>query len=146
MQRWSTSEPLALPIDIGSATRIDLEFAAVRRNTGTFTMYVFLNPDELPENAGRDHPSFAAGYTVFAQAGCWGDAGHCDWELGPVHEFDPRPPHHLQPINLTLDVTTAVKRLGNPDDLTVHVHAARLSDREATEVLLFERISVLVYQ
>jgi hypothetical protein len=71
----STSEPLALPIDIASAKRIDLEFIGVRRNTGTFTLYVFLNPDDLPESAGRSHPSFAAGYTVFGQAGCWSEAG-----------------------------------------------------------------------
>ena len=146
MQRWKTTEPLALPIDIRTASRIDLQFTGVRRNTGTFTLYVFLNPDELPASAGRSHPSFAAGYTVFGQAGCWGEAGHCDWERGPVHEFDPRPAHHLHPINLTLDVTSAVRQLGNPDDLTVHVHAACLSDREAAEVFLFERISVLAYQ
>jgi hypothetical protein len=60
--------------------------------------------------------------------------------------FDPRPPHHLYPITLTLDVTDAVTRLGNPDDLSVHIHAARLDDREASDVFRFERIFVLAYQ
>lgn len=146
MQVWSTSEPLALPIDVGRVSRLDLEFTEVRRDLGSFTMFVFLNADELPQDAGRDHERFAAGYTVFAQKGCWGDSGHCDWERGPVSPFDRRPQHHLRPFNLTLDVTQAVKRLGNPDALQLTIHAAQLDDPAATDVLRFRRVAALAYQ
>jgi hypothetical protein len=146
MQRWR-SQPLSLPLDVVTATRVDIEFAGVRRNHGSFTLLVFINAAQRPpDDAGRDHPSFAAGYSVFAQDGCWGGAEHCDWERGPVHEFDPRPAHHVHPINLTLDVTPAVKALGNPEELVLDVHAARSNDPDATEVLRFESVSVLGYQ
>jgi hypothetical protein len=146
MQRWR-SEPLPLGVDVAATTRIDLEFAGVRRNEGSFTLLVFINAQEdLPASAGREHPSFAAGYSVFAQAGCWGDAGHCDWERGPVHEFDVRPPHHLQPFTLVLEVTDAVRALGNPDALTLDVHAARTADPDARDVFRFESVTALAYQ
>jgi hypothetical protein len=147
MQVWSTSQPLALPIDLARVSRLDLEFLDVRRDRGSFTMFVFLNADDdHPQDAGRDHERFAAGYTVFGQSGCWGENGHCDWERGPVSNFDRRPEHHLRPFNLTLDVTQAVKRLGNPDSLTVTVHAAKLDDAEATDVLSFRQVAALAYQ
>lgn len=146
MQVWRTSKPLALPIDVARVGRLDLEFTEVRRDLGTFTMFVFLNVGELEPDAGRDHTRFAAGYTVFAQTGCWGESGHCDWERGAVSAFDRRPQHHLHPFNLTLDVTQAVKRLGNPDSLDLTIHAARLDDPAATDVLRFRQVAALAYQ
>ncbi|HEY6780266.1 MAG TPA: hypothetical protein VI111_04885 [Thermoleophilaceae bacterium] len=146
MQRWTAPQPLALPIDVATVSRLDLEFLDVRRDEGSFTLYVFLNADELGPEAGRDHPHFAAGYTVFAQTDCWGDEGHCDWKRGRVHDFDRRPDHHLTPFNLTLEVTQAVKRLGNPDTLTVTIHAARLGDPDADDVFRFRELVALAYQ
>jgi len=146
MQVWSTSAQLALPIDVERVSRLDLEFIDVRRDRGSFTVLVFLNADELAQNAGRDHERFAAGYTVFAQSGCWGASGHCDWERGPASAFDRRPEHHLRPFNLTLDVTRAVKRLGNPDALKLTIHAAALDDPAATDVFRFRQVAALAYQ
>lgn len=146
MQRWTTETPLSLTIDVERASRVDLEFLEVRQDTGSFTFYIFLNADELPADAGRDHEAFAAGWTVFAQSDCWGDDDHCAWERGPLHEFDRRPQHHLTPANITVDVTDAVKRLGNPDELRVTIHAARIGDPEADDVLRFRELVVLAYQ
>ncbi len=148
MQRWSPDAPLALPIDFETVKRIDLEFESVRRDAGTFTAFVFINPEgNLDDDAGRDHPSFAGAFTIFAPARCWGSEGHCDWERGPVSAFDRRPPHHLTPINVSLEVTDSVERLGNPGELHVKVHAARLAEPQAAEgVLRFDRLTALAYQ
>jgi hypothetical protein len=147
MQRWSTPEPLQLPIDFAGLARLDLEFVNVHRDAGSFTAFVFVNPGELSSDAGRDHESFAGSFTVFAQRECWGEGDHCDWQRGPVSAFDRRPPHHLTPINVSMDITEVIERLGNPDALSVTVHAARRADPEAAEgVLVFDRVIALAYQ
>jgi hypothetical protein len=147
MQRWRTPEPLPLPIDVARIARLDLEFVEVRRDLGSFTFYVFLNAEEdLPADAGRDHPHFAAAYSVFAARGCWGSEGHCDWRRGPVSPYDRRPPHHMRPFTLTLDVTDGVKALGNPPTLDVTVHATRIAEPDAEDVFLFRELQALSYQ
>ncbi len=145
MQRWTAEKPLALPIAFDRAKRIDLELADVRRDGGSFTAFVFLNAGELPADAGRDHENFAGSFSVFASAGCWGDEGHCDWKRDPVGPFDRRPPHHLSPINVSMDVTETALRLGDPKRLTVTVHATRTADPEDEDVLRFGQLTALVY-
>jgi hypothetical protein len=147
MQRWSTPEPLRLPIDFSAVARLDLEFVNVRRDGGSFTAFVFVNADELSADAGREHDSFVGSFTVFAQSECWGEGDHCDWQRGPVSAFDRRPPHHLTPINVSMNITEALAELDNPDTLSVTVHAARRADPEAAEgVLMFDRVIALAYQ
>lgn len=145
MQRWTADKPLALPIAFDAVKRIDLEFVNVRRDGGSFTAFVFLNAGELPADAGRDHESFAGSFSVFAAGECWGDEGHCDWKREPVSPFDRRPPHHLSPIDVSMDVTEAALRLGDPKRLTVTVHATRTADPEDEQVLRFEQLTALAY-
>jgi hypothetical protein len=146
MQRW-TSEPLALPAPAEQIATAQLELQGVRHGGPSFVFYVFLNagPDPLPDHAGRDHDRFAAARTVFAHGDCWGGAGHCDWEQGPVSPFDRRPEHHLTPRTLTLDVTDALKALGDVDEVVVTIHAAQPSNRDETNVLRFERLALNAY-
>ena len=147
MQRWTTPEPLVLPIPFEIVRRLDLEFINVRRDAGSFTAFVFLNAGDLPPDAGREHEHFAGSFTIFAPTECWGVDDHCDWRRGPVSVFDRRPPHHLAPINVSMEVTDTIRRLGQTDALTVTIHAARRLDPDATEgVLRFERLSALAYQ
>jgi hypothetical protein len=83
---------------------------------------------------------------VFAPTECWGGEGHCDWERGPVSAFDRRPPHHLTPINISMDVTEMIRRLGNPNRIDVTVHAARTTDPDLREgVLTFEQLTAMAY-
>jgi hypothetical protein len=145
MQRWTTEKPLALPVPFDAVKRIDLEFVNVRRAGGSFTAFVFLNADELPADAGRDHESFAGSFSIFSATECWGDEGHCDWKREPVSDFDRRPLHHLSPINVSMDVTETALRLGDPRRLAVTVHAARTADPEAEDVLRFEQLTALAY-
>jgi hypothetical protein len=147
MQRWVTPGPLRLPIDFAGTRRLDLEFTNVRRDAGSFSAFVFVNAEDLNGAAGREHERFAGSFTVFAPTECWGVDDHCDWEKGPISPFDRRPPHHLTPINISMDITATIRRLDNPDTLTVTVHSALLDDPEATEgVLRFERLTALAYQ
>jgi hypothetical protein len=146
MQLWNTPKPLAVPIAFDSIKRIDLEFVNVHRDTGSFTAFVFLNAKDLSPKAGRDHDRFAGSFSVFAPEECWGGEGHCDWERGPVSAFDQRPLHHLSPINVSMDVTEAALRLGDPKRLSVTVHAARTSEPKLKEgVLRFDELTVLAY-
>jgi hypothetical protein len=128
--------------------RLDLEFEDVRRDCGSFSAYVFVNADEdLPADAGRTHPSFAGSFSVFAPARCWGTDGHCDYQREPVSAFDRRPPHHLTPINVSMNISDVLQRLDDPDELVVTIHAVRTADREATEgVLRFARLTALAYE
>jgi hypothetical protein len=148
MQRWTTPEPLVLPIRFSEVQRLDLEFINVRRDAGSFTAFVYVNVDEPSiGDAGRNHEHFAGSFSIFAPTECWGVEDHCDWSKGPVSAFDRRPPHHLTPINVSMDITDAIRRLGDPDALTVTIHAARREDPDAEEgVLRFERLTALAYQ
>lgn len=147
MQRWTTPTPIELSIDYARLARLDLEFVNVRRDIGTFTALVFVNSAELASDTGREHESCVGSFTVFAPSECWGGEGHCDWTRDPVSAFDRRGPHHLTPINISMEITDAMPRLGNPDALSVTVHAARRSDPEATEgVLVFDRLLALAYE
>ncbi len=148
MQVWTAPEPLTLPVPFATLSSVELIFRSTRRDTGTFTAYVFVNHDgPVPADAGRDHESFAGAFTLFANSSCWGSDGHCDYTKGPVSEYDLRPPHHLTPIDITVDITRAIRRLENPDALTVTVHAQRLAEPEATEgILRFTELTALAYQ
>lgn len=146
MQTW-TSAPLAVAVPARRVSRLDLAFERLRRDQGTFTAYVFLNDPDVPADAARDHPSFAAAFTIFAANGCWGGEGHCDFDREPVTVFDRRPEHHMRPITVNVDVTDAVRRLEDPSSLTVTVHAARLGEPDAdTGVITFEALTVFAYQ
>jgi hypothetical protein len=148
VQSWMTAEPLALPIAFAEVKRVDLEFVNVRRDNGSFTAFVYINAGTLaPADAGRDHERFAGSFSIFAPTHCWGVDDHCDWSKGPVSAFDRRSPHHLSPINVSMEVTDVIRRLDDPSELTVTIHAARRDDPDATEgVLRFERLTALAYQ
>jgi hypothetical protein len=148
MQQWTSPEPLRLPIPFENVKRVDLEFINVRRDTGSFTAFVYVNAGDIStESAGRDHERFAGSFSIFAPTECWGVDDHCDWTKGPVSAFDRRPPHHLSPINVSMEITDAVRGLGDPAELRITIHAARRDDPNAVEgVLHFQRLTALAYQ
>jgi tyrosinase len=145
MQRWS-SQPLALPMPVEQIATAHLELAGVKHSGPSFVFYVFLNAGgELPADASREHPRFAAAMSVFAHGDCWGGPGHCNWRREPVSPFDRRPEHHLTPLTLTLDVTDALKALGEVEEVVAMIHAAHPTDRDAEDVLRFETLSLHAY-
>lgn len=147
MQRWTTPEPLQLPVSFSQVSRLDLELVGLRRNVASFTAFVFLNAKDLPRTAGREHELCAGSFSIFGQGDCWGDQGHCDWKREPVSDFDRTPPHHLAPINVLLDVTQTMQFLGDPSELTVTIHASsRENPRARSGVIVFDRLEARAYQ
>lgn len=146
MEVWRTAKPLATPIAFDGVSRVDLEFVDVHRDGGSFTALVFLNAGELPLGSGREHDRFAGSFNLFTRTECWGGEGHCDWQRDAVSPFDRRPQHHLTPINVSMDITEAIRRLGNPNRLEVTVHATKASEPKARKgVLRFKRLAVMSY-
>jgi hypothetical protein len=48
---------------------------------------------------------------------------------------------------VSMEITDVIRRLGDPNELSVTVHAARRDDPEAQEgVLRFDRLTALAYQ
>ena len=137
---------MPLEFNLEQLSRIDLEFERVRRDTGTFSVFVFAGKRRLPDDADRGHARFLAAFTVFGSEGCWGDEGHCDFDRGPVSAFDRRPEHHLSPTNITIDITDRAKIVPIADPFEFTIHAQRVDDPKATDVFQFERVTALVYQ
>lgn len=148
IERW-TSAPLPLQVGAGGFSRVDLEFEGVEHSGPSFTVLVYLNNPNVPEDAGRDEAqNFAAGFTVFAHGDCWGALGHCEPRREPVSVFDLRPEHPLTPANFTLDVTDAVTRLvvqGPIENLRVTTLVSA-ADARAERLLRFEMLTLVVYE
>ena len=146
MQRW-TSDPLPVPTDPGEPwEHADLEFESLTHDGPSYTVVLFLNNPEVAEDASPDEtPGFAGRFTVFAHGDCWGYAGHCDPPSGPLHTFDRRPLHPLTPINVTVEITDALRALGPVDEVTVTALAHSTEPDKREDVLRFARLTLITY-
>lgn len=146
-QRW-TSDVLALPVDPDAPwARVDLELEDVEHEGPSFAVWLYLNNPDVEESAGDAPDSgFAGRFSVFGHGECWGDEGHCEVPAERVSAFDRRPPHPLEPINVSLEITEAVARLG-PDtaEVTVTALAFSMDEKELAEPLRFKRLSLITY-
>jgi hypothetical protein len=148
MQRY-VSQPLRLPSPGGAPYhRADLELLGVEKAGGSFVLDVFLaNPE-----AGEDTPhAITSGWVgtmpVFAHGDCWGDEGHCDPPRGPASRFDVRPPHPLTPVNLSMEVTLALRFLGEVEEVVVTILAreAKPDAPEREQILRFKELMLVTY-
>ena len=139
-----------MPVDpVAPFARVDLEFEGVAHDGASFVALVYLNNRRATEKTGRDESKgFAAGFTVFAHGVCWGDLGHCDVPGEATSAFDRRAEHRLTPRNVTLDITDAVKRLGEVDTLEVTVLAMDTTgqDRRTRDILRFSDLTLVTYE
>jgi hypothetical protein len=144
MQRW-TSKPLPLPADPQAPyARVDLELEGVRQDGSSYVALVYLNNKKADESSGRDPAQrFAAGFSVFAHGICWGTEDHC---AVPDRDnpFDVRQEHRLTPQNVTLDVTDAVKQLGEVKRLEVTIVAVATDD--SRKPLRFDDLTLVTYE
>lgn len=139
------SEPLLLPT--GDWNRADLELTGVDHSGDTFVVWLYLNNPEVDADAGNDPATgFAGAFTVFGHGACWGDEGHCEIER-PVSDFDQRPPHPLEPIDVTVTITEALRRVeGEQFTVTALAFLAGPTPREDDDgVLLFDELSLIAY-
>ncbi|HWF73575.1 MAG TPA: hypothetical protein VG186_09535 [Solirubrobacteraceae bacterium] len=144
MQRW-TSEPLAVPRHLAAPyARADLEFEGVLHDGPSCYVMLYLNLPDADERTGRAVAQFAGAFSLFAHGNCWGDAGHCDARSGPVNAFDRRLPHPLTPINMTVQVTTALRAV-TADEVTVTMLTFPVAGSDRDELLRFARLSLITY-
>jgi hypothetical protein len=108
------SPPLDLPphdpdVPLGGA---DLLFYEVQHRGLSYVAHIFLGqPDATIETPRTAEHGYAGSFTVFGHGGCYGDAGHCNPELRTTDAFDLRPPHALTPINKTVAIGEALRRV-----------------------------------
>jgi hypothetical protein len=147
MQRW-TSDPLAVAPD-GDApfVRADLEFEDVAHDGPSYVVLLYVNNPNVAAKVLRDpDQGYAGEFTVFGHGECWGDVGHCEVPTEPLHAFDHRPPHALTPINLTVEITDALRRLGDVSEVRVTALAHSLDPDKRADPLRFGRLTLVTYE
>lgn len=145
MQRF-VSQPLRVPHHERSFYRADLEFEQLERFGSSYIAHVFLaNPDADQGTDRTAEHGYAARFTVFGHAVCFGDEGHCE-VAKPVSAFDKNPPHPLTPVNITVEITDALRRVES-DTVTVTVLAVSSDpqDAERQDILRFGRLTLVSY-
>jgi hypothetical protein len=90
-------------------TRADLIFYGVDHSGPSYEARVFLdNPKADHRTPTEPDQGYAGSFTVFGNAGCFGDEGHCHPNLRYSDEFDYRGPHPLEPFTRHIEVTEAL--------------------------------------
>jgi len=106
----ATFDLAKVPEDLEQA---DLNFVKTRHPKHSFEARVFFNePEPTAKTTTDKNPRYAGSLFTFGHGGCTGDAGHCAVPEVPEdasHFATVRPPHHLTPKRLTLDVTKALR-------------------------------------
>ena len=155
MDHFSTTSPLQLPPSAtsGAYTRADIVFYGVEHRGPSFEARVYLNsPDADAATPQTSDDGFAGSFVIFGHGGCFGDDGHCKVPLEPRDPFDSRPPHGLTPQTKLVNVTDALKRLGENNELTVTVipvvRGQTDDEREfvQADVLFFTELRLLTYR
>ena len=146
MQRWTTPEPLAVPIAFDRVKRLDLEFVDMRRDAGSFTAYVYLNVEDPEPEAGRDHDNFAGLLLDLRPGRMLGERGPLRLGGGPGQRLRPAPAPPPSPDQRLDGGDRDGDAPRRSRHLSVTVHAARTSDPEAREgVLRFDELTVMAY-
>lgn len=90
--------------------RGELHFEGMKHPKDSFEIRIFLNQtDAGPTTPTTGNPHYGGSLFLFGHGECGGGEGHCDVpSLEQQDLFDPRPPHHLTPMHLTLDIAEAL--------------------------------------
>jgi hypothetical protein len=145
MQRY-VSQPLSVPRHAKPYYRADLELEELQRFGSSYIGNVFLgNPDAITTTARTLENGYAGRFTVFGHAVCFGDAGHCEVSER-VSPFDRNPPHPLTPVNITVEITDALRRI-ETDTVTVTILAVSSNPKDADrqDILRFGRLTLVTY-
>jgi len=148
MERW-TSEAMAFPhYGEGGFARVDLEFEDIQHDGPSVSVLLYLNNESVDADTGHDSTAgFAGELSIFGHGDCWGDAGHCHVP-DPVHEFDRRAAHPLEPMNLTVEITDALTKIQAETEVRVTALAFGSDDADAagSDLLRFGRLTLAIYE
>jgi hypothetical protein len=142
------SKPIGLTsADIGATyNRADLIFDGVDHSGASFALRVFFNNPAATAETGRSAENgYVGSVYVFGHGGCFGDEGHCDvpTERRP---FDVRPPHQLTPARMWIQVTDALRQLGQHEEgLTITVVHMAAGHADEDSPVPFQKISLVTY-
>lgn len=142
------SKPIGLtPADIGAGYhRADLVFDGVDHSDGSFALRVFFNnPAATDKTEITGENGYVGTVYVFGHGGCFGDEGHCDVPVSR-RAFDHRPPHHLTPAKMWIEVTDAVRQYAQRQDrLVITVVQAMSGDGSQDRPAPFQKVSLVTY-
>ena len=150
MERYTTDEPFAVPVweDQPDFYRADLHFHRIEHRGDSYEGRIFFNAtDAGPETPTTPEAGYAGSFYVFGHGPCFGDEGHCEVPQGPIHPFDYRPPHPLNPQLMVVTVTEALRRVieGGHSEFQVTVVPVVGPDEAAGDVLRFTQLSLVTY-
>jgi tyrosinase len=150
MERYTSHEPFPVPVWEGQPMfeRADLQFHRVEHRGDSYEGRVFFDAaDASPGTPLELDAGYAGSFYVFGHGPCFGDEGHCEVPSGPIHPFDYRPPHSLNPQLMIVTVTDALRRAidnGKPE-VGVTVIPTNPRGEDLGDILHFERLSLITY-
>lgn len=150
LDRYTAAEPFPVPVRDGQPAfaRADLRFLGVDHRGDSFEGRVFLDAADATA-ATRLEPDagYAGSFYVFGHGPCFGDEGHCNVPQGPIHPFDFRRPHELNPQVMVVTVTEALRRTveRGGSEVQVTLVPTNAHDAELGEVFRFERAGLVTY-
>ncbi|MDX6670766.1 MAG: hypothetical protein QOI91_1129 [Solirubrobacteraceae bacterium] len=127
-------------------TRADLIFYGVDHRGPSYIGRVFLDNKAADETTPLVPESgYAGSFTVFGHNGCAGDEGHCDVPEGPRDPFDLRPPHPLEPLTQTVNVTDALRRITKKNVTVTVVPVEPAPKPKLSDALAFDSVRLTTY-
>jgi len=145
MQRW-TSKALAFAYDpkapiVGAA----LELIGVDQRVPSFSAHVYLNNPRVDEASGTEARGYANSFAFFGHGeDCWGDEGHCAIPAA-VSSFDQRAESSSQPANVTVDITEALQRVADKEEIRVTIIAWSVAKSSTEDPLRFDELMLVTY-
>jgi tyrosinase len=150
MERYTTEQPLAVPVWEGQPGfyRADLQFHGVAHRGDSYEGRVYLDsPEASPSTPMEPEAGYAGSFYVFGHGPCYGDDGHCEVPQGPIHPFDYRRPHPLNPRLAVVTITDALRRLidAGASEFRVTVVPSNVRDEDVGDLLHFDELSLVTY-
>lgn len=130
--------------------RVDLELYGVLHNNSSYEGRVFIdNPKADINTLTNPENGFAGSFYAFGHGGvCYGDKGHCKVPESQNH-YDLRRSHPLTPLYIQVEITEAVKKLADKEEIIITIVPAVKKDdvkmQNLSETLQFEKLSIVTY-
>jgi hypothetical protein len=150
MDRYTTEKPFEVPVweDQPTFYRADLHVSGLEHRGDYYEGRVFLDtPDADPGTPLEAESGYAGSFYVFGHGPCYGDEGHCEVPKGPIHPFDYRRPHGLNPRVAVVTITDALRRRidSGAKEVGVTIVPSNAHDEDVGDTLHFERLSLVTY-